>query len=121
MESETPWWSRGHTLGMRVDVEILAAKKSDQRDAALPGKIDRQARRRGHGRDHRDAGNERLLHDLERRASADEQDAVRERQALLNHHPPDDFVDGVVPPDVFSHRLEHALAREEARGMQPAG
>ncbi len=48
---------------------------------ASPGQIDRQARRRRHRGDQRDAGQPRLLHDLERRAAADEQQRSRERQA----------------------------------------
>src|SRR5438094_2283519 len=55
-----------HNAGrMRIDVEAVAAHEAGERHAALARQIDRQRRRRGHRRDDRDAGQQRLLHDLE--------------------------------------------------------
>ena len=41
-----------------------------------------------------------LLHDLKRRAAADEQEVAGQRQALLYQHATDDLVDGVMPAEV---------------------
>jgi hypothetical protein len=113
---EAEWVSRRD----RVNVETAAANEADERDAARAREIDGQTRRRGHRRDDRDAREQRLLHDFERRAAADAQDAVVERQALGHQHPADHLVHGVVPSDIFRRRIEPAVRGEQSRRVQPA-
>ena len=70
-------------LRMRVDVEALAAEEAAERDAGLLREIDRQARRRRDGGNQRHAGQQRFLHQLERRAARDQQDRRIERMPVL--------------------------------------
>jgi hypothetical protein len=58
-----------------VDVHRAAAQEADQGEAGVPGEIDREAARRGHGRQHRNTGHRRLLHQLEAGPAGNQQDA----------------------------------------------
>src|SRR5713226_4291202 len=64
------WRPALDALRMRVNVEAVAAHEADERDAALFGEHNRETRRRRHGRDDWNAGDNRLLHDLERGTAA---------------------------------------------------
>ena len=50
---------------VRIDIERRRPQKTDQRLAAFAGKIYRERRWRGNGRDDRNSGRERFLHDLQ--------------------------------------------------------
>src|SRR6266542_1138464 len=78
-----------------VEVEALAAQEPHQRHAEAPGQVDGEARRRRHGADHGDAGDQGLLQDLVARAAADHEQVVVERQAAVQHRPADQLVDRV--------------------------
>src|SRR5262245_51312179 len=108
-------------LGMRVHVEVLTSQETDERESALVGQIDRQTRGRRYGSDHGDACKERLLHNLVGGSSADEQQVIRQRQAVLHEHAADDFVYRVVPANILGHRLEPAIPREEPGRMKATG
>src|SRR5215831_1688715 len=105
---------------MRVDVEILAANETDERDATLDGDVDRQAGRGRYGSDERNPRQKGLLDDFEGRAAADEEQMIRERQAIPHQHAANHFIDSVVPADVFRHRFEPAVLRKQAGRMQAA-
>src|SRR5260221_80744 len=87
-------------LAVRVDVEGARARKADERHAAVAREIDRKARRRRHRRDDRNSREDRLLHNLVRRAAAHAQEAILQRQRLAHQHDADDLVYGIVPADV---------------------
>src|SRR5262245_45722979 len=60
----------GDTLPPRIDVEASIARESDQRQAGRPRRVHGQARRRADSNNTSDTSRTRLLHDLERHASA---------------------------------------------------
>ena len=72
--------SGGDPLRVRVDVEPVAAQEPDERHAQAVRGLDREVRRRAHRGEDRDAGDRRLLHELEARPAAHEDDPVVERQ-----------------------------------------
>ena len=84
-------------FGMRVDVERLAADEAAERDAGFAREVDGQARRRRHGGDQRDTGEQRLLHQLERGPARYLQHRPRQRQPPFEQHAARDLVHGVVP------------------------
>src|SRR4030095_10705072 len=61
----------GHAFGVGVDVEIVAAREADQRDAGLMREIDGERRRRRNRDDDADPGEPGLLYYVERDAPAD--------------------------------------------------
>ncbi len=52
-------------VASRVDIDRRAPHEADERHPAGVGELDAEARRSGDTRDDRDAGDQRLLHDLE--------------------------------------------------------
>src|SRR6516164_11329690 len=90
------WTPSADTLAAGVDVEAAAARKPDERDAGGDGQVDREARWRGDGGDEWNAGDGRLLDDLERRAPAHAEGIGRQRQIITHHAPPDHLVDRIV-------------------------
>ena len=68
-----------------------------------------------------DAANPCLLHDFEGGAAAHHQQDVVEWQLVLDQHPADHLVDGIVATDVFGKRRARAVTCEETRGVQAAG
>src|SRR6266571_3259346 len=105
----------------RVDVEAVAAEKPDQRLAELARKRDRQARRRPHGCEDRDARPDRLLHDLVAGPTAHDQDRIAQRQPRIQEGPADDLVDRIVAADVLAEVDELATRREQAGGVETSG
>ena len=77
--------------------------------------FDGQARRRRHGRDQRDAGEQRLLHQLERGAARDRPASSDRAAGVFEQPPADDLVHGVVTADVLGHRLAARRRDETAR------
>ena len=108
-------------LGSGVDVEAFGPDEAEQGHAVLAGQLDGQARRRADGRQHRDAGDRRLLHQLEARPAADQQDGVVEGRAAGEERRADELVQGVVPADVLAHVEQPAVGVEQRRGVQAAG
>ena len=72
----------------------------------------------GQQRDPRHAG---LLGDLEARPGGDQQEAVAQRQPVLEQGPADHLVDRVVPTHVLAHHKQVPLAVHERGRMHPAG
>src|SRR2546428_10128776 len=71
----------GDPFGARVDVEAVAAEEADEGHPKPPPDLDREVRGRGHGAQDREAGDGRLLCDLERDPARHEQDPVVQWQA----------------------------------------
>ena len=66
----------GQALGRRVHVEAVALEETDQGLVELARQRDREARRRADRREHRDAGGDRLLHDLVAGPAAHDEDRI---------------------------------------------
>src|SRR5207237_9980375 len=104
----------------RVDVQAAAAHEAAQRDPAVGGELDGEARRGADRDQDRAAGDGRLLDELEREAPADAEDRVGERQPVLEEGPADDLVHRVVAAHVLPQAEELAVRVEEAGRMEPA-
>src|SRR5437870_4166431 len=87
-----PGCSIRNPFRMRIDIERVAAQKTNQRLAALAGKLDRQARRRRDCANNRNPRRQRLLHDFKRRPAADHERVPVEGQLAAEKPPADDFV-----------------------------
>src|SRR5882762_4973546 len=85
-----------------VDVHAAAAEKADQRLATVAGKICRKIRWRGDSGDNRDPRGQRLLHDFKRAAPRDEQDVSIDGKEPVEKAMADDFIDSIVPPNIFA-------------------
>ena len=76
--ADRPTGNRQSSVGdpppVRVDIELAAADEAAQGDARLLCEIDSEARGRRDGGDQRNAGEQRLLHQLERGSSRHQQD-----------------------------------------------
>ena len=108
-------------LVVGVDVEAVAAQEADERHAEPVGCLDREVRRGRDRGDDRDAGDRRLLDDLEADPAADHQDPVVERHRLREDLRADQLVERVVPADVLAQREQLAGRREQARRVEAAG
>src|SRR5215217_6051617 len=108
-------------LGPGVDVEPVAAQKSDEGHPEFTGHIHRQAARRGDRADDGHTGREALLQDLEAAAPADHDGVIPQRQSSLEESPPEELVGRVVAPHVFPEGYEISLRAEVRRRVQPAG
>ena len=104
---------------MRVNVERLAAQKTDERLPALPRKSHRQTRRRRHRADNRNPPRQGLLHNFKRRPAADQQYMPVKWQQILQKTAADDLVNRVVPANVFTHDDKFASFVEDGRRVQP--
>src|SRR5215212_480105 len=102
-------------LGPGVDVEPVAAQKSDEGHPEFTGHIHRQAARRGDRADDGHPGREALLQDLEAAAPADHDGVVPEWRASLEESPPEELIGRVVAPHVFPESYEFAVRVEERR------
>ena len=103
-------------LGMGVDVGALAAHEADEGLAEAIGRVDREARRRRDRAHDRDAGDRRLLHDLEADPARHHQHGVRRAAARRSStRVPDQLVERVVPADVLAHGDELAVGGEQRR------
>src|SRR6187551_3073788 len=105
---------------MRINVEALAADESEERDSGLFRQVDRQTGWRRDGDDDRNPGEPRLLHDLERYASADDEHAGWNRQ-VIEQQRSEDLIGRVVAADVLRRRHQIAASRKECNPVQPAG
>ncbi len=83
--SRTPVRRDAPRLG--VDVGRAVADEPAQRDAAIRGELDREARRRADGDDDRAAGDRRLLHELEREPAAHAERPTRRAEAARRRTP----------------------------------
>ena len=61
--------STGDALGPRVDIHRLVPQERDEGHPGFLGELHGEARRRGYRRDHRYAGEQRFLYELEAGAS----------------------------------------------------
>ena len=98
-----------------VDVAPAAADEAAERDAAVGGELDREARRRADRDEDRTARDRRLLHELEREPAAHAEHVLGERQQPVEERPADDLVHRVVAADVL------ARAQQLARGVEEPG
>ena len=96
-----------------VDVEACVANEAEQRHAALASQVDRQAGRSPDGPEHGDAGDRRLLHQLEADPAAQHDDPARQRDAASEQLGTDQLVQGVVAADVLPQREQVAVYIEE--------
>ena len=95
-------------LVVGVDVEAVAAQEADERHAEPVRGLDREVRRSRDRGDDRDAGDGRLLDDLEADPAADHEDPAVERHRLGQDLRPDQLVERVVPADVLAQREQLA-------------
>src|SRR4051794_31494661 len=100
-------------MWMSVDVHPLAAEEADQGLAAVAREGDGEAGRGGDGGDDRNASGEGFLHDLERTAARDEEDVAAQGEASGEEAMADDFIDGVVAPDVLAQDDELSVGVEK--------
>src|SRR5207248_8237503 len=70
--------------------------------------------------DDRNSGGERLLHDLERGAPANENYATGERQLPIKKSTANHLVDGIVPADVFPDNSRLAIRPKQTGRMNAA-
>src|SRR5579863_1389220 len=85
-----------------VDDESPAAQKTYERQTNFARELHGETGRRRYRRQQRYAGRERLLHDLESAAAADEQHVPGEGQTALQERPSDYLVHSVMPADVLT-------------------
>ncbi len=112
--------ARADTLAAAVDVEAAVADEAEECHAAVTGQAYGQAGRRPHRGEHGDAGERRLLHQLEARPAADEEHAAGERQFARDKEGADELVECVVPADVLAHGQKLATGVEQRGGMEAA-
>src|SRR6185437_7725384 len=86
-----------------VDVEATIPHEADQRHIGILRKIHRKARGGADGGEDGDAGCDRLLHQLIAHASTHEEQSVIQRDHSIEKLPADQFVESVMPPDIFFH------------------
>ena len=84
------------------------AEEPDERQPGRLGELDRERRRRRHGREHRDAGHHGLLHELEARAARHLQHGAAKGQAIVERGP-------ARPPCRRRCGVRRLRARREAR------
>src|ERR1700759_1232656 len=89
-------------IGAAVDVDPLAAGESAEGEAVLAGEPNGQRGRCPYSHQHRGAGDDRLLDELERQPATDAQDVARERHASVLERPADHLVHRVVAADVLT-------------------
>src|SRR5437588_7260211 len=100
------------SLRAAVDVESSVADETEERHVGVAREIRSEARRGAYGRQHGDSCRQRLLHELVARASADEDQALRQRDRPCQPLRADQLVDRVVAADVLAHVEQVALAAE---------
>ena len=109
-----------NSLHAAVDVHRLTPQEPDEGESGLGSEVDCQRRRRRHRAQHWYPRHHRLLHQLERRATADDQHCLRQRKQVLAQRPPDRLVHGVVPSDILAHHQHVPVGGEQARGVESA-
>src|SRR5580704_10668658 len=112
--------SRQDAVRSGVDVHGRAAQEPDQGETCFLGQVDGERGRRGDRSEQRDAAQDRLLHQLEGRASADQQHAPGKREPVREERPAHQLVHGVVPADILADRDELTGAGEQSSGVQAA-
>ena len=85
------------------------------------GEFDREAGRSGDGRNDWNPAGKRFLQNLKGGAAAYHEDMRAQRKQFVQQSVAEDFIDGVVPANVFAQREEFAAEREQAGGMEPTG
>src|SRR6266511_4834865 len=88
-------------LVVSVHIESIAANEAAQGNPGGRRELDGQTRWRRNRGNKRDTGQQGLLHELERRATRQDEDEVVKRERVFHHAPSDDLVDGVVPANVL--------------------
>jgi hypothetical protein len=90
------------TISAGVDVHPTRSEKADERLPTGGSEINGQARWSGDGCDHWDPGRESFLHHLERDASAEQQDAVAQWEAVLEQCPADQLIQRIVAAHILA-------------------
>lgn len=88
---------------------------------AFARELDSKTRRGRDSGDDGDPSGEGLLHNFEGGASAHEEDVMGEGKFFIEEGPADDFIDSVVPADVFVGDEKVASEVKECSGMKAAG
>ena len=101
-----------------VHIAPIAAHKAEKGESKFLRQLDGKRRRRADGDKDWNPRHDALLHDLERRPSADDEDVG---SRVVNEERSDHFVDGVVASDVFAYTQERAVAREGGGAVNRAG
>src|SRR5205085_2118996 len=104
--------------GVRVDVEATVADEADDGLTEPLGGRDREAGRRRHRAEHGNAGNSRLLYELEGEAPGDEQHLFGNRQLAFEQRVADQLVERVVTTHVLAHGQQLAVRRESGSRVQ---
>ncbi len=110
-----------------VDVELIAPDEAREQQPGAARRVDRERRRRADRDERREPRRPRLLHHLDARPSADEEAEIGGARCMraevepLEHHRPDDLVDGVVPADVLAQPGDPTVAVEHRRGVAGTG
>jgi len=103
-----------------IDVERGATSEPDERHSRSLREVDRERARRGYADDQRNTRDGRFLNDLEARSAAHRERAPSGGERVIEEHPAEDLVDGVVTPHVFSHEQQAAIAAENGRCVEPS-
>ena len=106
-------YGRIDPAGVGVHVETPVSDEAEQRHPALAGQFDRQAGRGPDGAQDRDAGDRRLLHQLEADPAADQHQSVGQGNPAGEEFRPDQLVQGVVAADVLPEAEQPAGCIEE--------
>ena len=111
-------------MGVEVHAAVPVvprAGEAHERLAELAGGLDGEGARGGDAGHQRDPGHAGLLDDLEAGPGGDQQEAVPQRQAVLEQGPADHLVDRVVPAHVLADNEQVPFEVHERGGMDAAG
>ncbi len=109
-----------HSARLRVDVEPSLSDETRQRHSESLSHLDGEAGRSPNGCYERQARSQCLLHDFERSSAAHHYDPAIQRKLAVEKRSPDDFVHGVVTPNVFSQRFKRAVGLKKRCCMKPS-
>ena len=105
---------------MGIKRGVVAAHEAGQRDAAGLRQANGQPRRCRDRRQNRATGRSGFLHHLEARAAGYQEGTGAGGRAFAGQRA-DQFIERVVPADVFAHGMERALCRDPCRRMRGTG
>src|SRR3954465_11325093 len=100
-----------------VDIEVIGAEEPNQSDVELAGDLNREAGWRSHSSNHRDASHERLLQQFKAGATGEHQNAIAQRQSVLEQCSANQLVKRIVTAHIFPDSLYYALSSEQGRCM----
>src|SRR5205085_2768580 len=111
----------GNAVWAGIDIKFFSSQEADQNLVALTREFNRQTRRGGYRRDNWKFACERLLHDLERSASADEKDMFAERKNAFQKSPAEDFINSIVSSHVFARDEKVSFKIKNGSSVQATG